>query len=264
MAASISSPTGVLTVKGDLSMVGADADSSSSAVANMTLQPSPLPERATGADGTAADARNGAGAEGSVPAEGSAEAGAASLLQLRASHLDADRLSVRGVRQWALVHADDFDGADTAQHGWRADGAEAGAFVQLSEGAGGAFLGGHCATAGAPVGRTFALPEHSQLRVQARVHFIDDWPAGSVAFLQVDGAHAWLDTAHVDGKRHVDGKPSGLNLAGGPHPERRWGVPVDVSLRHVAPSAFVQFGSSLGGDPCDASYGVDDVHVWVR
>ena len=85
--------------------------------------------------------------------------------------------------------------------------------------------------------------------------------AHSIPFRQVDGAHAWVDAAHVDGRRP---SASGVNLAGGPHPERRWGVPVDVSLRHASPTAFVQFGSSLADDPCDASYGVDDVHVWVR
>ena len=53
-------------------------------------------------------------------------------------------------------------------------------------------------------------------------------------------------------------------LAGGPHPERRWGVPVDVAMPHTGATALIEFGSSLDEHSCDESFGVDDVQVHIR
>ena len=90
------------------------------------------------------------------------------------------------------------------------------------------------------------------LRVGARVHFVDGWE-GETAFLQVDGAYAWVDTARAH--------PNGLNLAGGPQPDARFGVPVDAVVAHTAPSVLLEIGSTLDEHACDESYGVDDVQV---
>ena len=119
-------------------------------------------------------------------------------------------------------------------------------------------MGGHCKTAGTTVRRHFGdLPDHSQLRVQARYHFIDSWE-GEAAFLQIDGKLAWMDSA----ESHTT--PTGINVAGGPHPERRWGVPVDVVMPHSAATALIEFGSSLDEHACDESFGIDDVEIHVR
>ena len=160
--------------------------------------------------------------------------------------------------QWALVAADDFETGE--QQDWLHPevAGQPASFVQLSEGVGGSYLGGHCETAGTTVRRRFDnLPDHSHLRVQARYHFIDSWE-GETAFLQIDGKMAWMDTAD---SRDA---PPGINVAGGPHPERRWGVPVDVVLPHSGATALIEFGSSLDEHACDESFGVDDVQLHVR
>ena len=170
---------------------------------------------------------------------------------LEVGSLETATLTVHGQRQWALVHHHDFE-ADG--HGW-ADAAT-GAFIELSEGG---YLGGHCKTgAGTTVRRRFDLPPHTQLRVGARVHFVDGWE-GETAFLQVDGAYAWLDSADAS-RAH----PAGLNLAGGPQPDARFGVPVDAVVAHTAPSVLLEIGSTLDEHACDESYGVDDVQIHVR
>ena len=162
--------------------------------------------------------------------------------------------------QWALVAVDDFDSGE--QQDWlhpEVDGLPA-SFVQLSEGVGGSYLGGHCETAGTTVRRRFDnLPDHSHLRLQARYHFIDSWE-GETAFLQIDGKMAWMDTA--DSRDAPPG--AGINVAGGPHPERRWGVPVDVVMAHSGATALIEFGSNLDEHACDESFGVDDVQLHVR
>jgi hypothetical protein len=182
--------------------------------------------------------------------------GAASFLEVGSLH--TERLIQHRRRQWALVAVDDFDTGE--QQDWlhpEVDGLPA-SFVQLSEGVGGSYLGGHCETAGTTVRRRFDnLPDHSHLRLQARYHFIDSWE-GETAFLQIDGKMAWMDTAD---SRDA---PPGINVAGGPHPERRWGVPVDVVMAHSGATALIEFGSNLDEHACDESFGVDDVQLHVR
>jgi len=182
--------------------------------------------------------------------------GAASFLEVGSLH--TERLIQHRRRQWALVAVDDFDAGE--QQDWlhpEVDGLPA-SFVQLSEGVGGSYLGGHCETAGTTVRRRFDnLPDHSHLRLQARYHFIDSWE-GETAFLQIDGKMAWMDTAD---SRDA---PPGINVAGGPHPERRWGVPVDVVMAHSGATALIEFGSNLDEHACDESFGVDDVQLHVR
>jgi len=169
---------------------------------------------------------------------------------IEADSVHAERLVQHGTPQWALVHHEDFE---TATHGWQD---ATGSFIEVSEGAGNGYLGGHCKTAATTARQRISLPKHTHLRVQARVHFIDAW-AGESAFLQVDGRPEWLETAD-------SASGAGLNVAGGPHPERRFGVPVDVTLPHTGATALIEFGSSLEQHACDASFGVDDVHVLVR
>jgi len=184
--------------------------------------------------------------------------GAASFLEVGSLH--TERLIQHQRRQWALVAVDDFDSGE--QQDWlhpEVDGLPA-SFVQLSEGVGGSYLGGHCETAGTTVRRRFDnLPDHSHLRLQARYHFIDSWE-GETAFLQIDGKMAWMDTA--DSRDAPPG--AGINVAGGPHPERRWGVPVDVVMAHSGATALIEFGSNLDEHACDESFGVDDVQLHVR
>ena len=182
---------------------------------------------------------------------------AASFLEV--GTLQTERLVQHRQRQWALVHHDDFESG--AQQDWVHADDSAGvpaSFVQLSSGGGGAHLGGHCQTAGTTVRRRFDnLPQHTHLRLQARYHFIDSWE-GETAFLQIDGQTAWMDSA--DSRSG----PPGINVAGGPTPERRWGVPVDVVMPHDGATALIEFGSNLDQDACDESFGVDDVQLHVR
>jgi hypothetical protein len=247
---------GDLAVAGDLSVSriesGALTVNGSISVAK-TLRTTLL--RASSAQVTLLETDSLASPTGQLKVEGelsmaNANGGAPSFLE--AQSVQAQQLVQHGMRQWALVHHEDFEAAG---HGWH--DAASGSFIETSAGAGNAFLGGHCKTAAATARRRFSsLPEHTHLRVQARVHFIDAW-AGESAFLQVDGRPEWLETAD-------SASGAGLNVVGGPHPERRFGVPVDVTLAHTGASALIEFGSSLEQHACDASFGVDDVHVLVR
>jgi len=176
---------------------------------------------------------------------------------------------------WDLVSVDGFDGGNAGA--WNVLGNPD---MKLSThcGDGNFFLGGHCLTAGHEAERQFLLPmPHEQLHISATFHFIDSW-FGEIAFAKVDGEFVWLDS-HGSPHNHTgiamdgsgaSGVPSSLlhrskSTCGSPdHPDTRLGSTFDVYVPHNSSSVTISFGSSLNRDPCQASWGVDNVHVFVR
>ena len=201
----------------------------------------------------------------------------------------AQRVVVDGVRQWQLVHFDDFDRKEgeehlkddpaSTAHGWgnthlgtcANDDDDDGSSTETNEvivaggaGAGGRdrFLGGHCKLGGdSKVGRVYeGLPEHTTVRIKASFHFLDRWE-GETGFAAVDGHYVWADTADVSG---IDAR-RGLNMCGGDSPDAKFGAPIDITMPHTGDKIKLEFGAKLAGKhPCDASWGVDDVMVYVR
>eukprot|EP00824_Muranothrix_gubernata_P024518 TRINITY_DN7251_c0_g1_i1.p2 TRINITY_DN7251_c0_g1~~TRINITY_DN7251_c0_g1_i1.p2 ORF type:complete len:358 (-),score=68.05 TRINITY_DN7251_c0_g1_i1:857-1783(-) len=159
-------------------------------------------------------------------------------------------LQMGGVRQWKMVVHEDFDVQDEVE-GW--------SFLQLSTCAGHSFLGGPCKESGNRLSKLFEkLPPHRQLRVTARYHFIDSWE-GETAFLQVDDRVVWMDSHDAR-----PGAEKGLNVCGGSAPEVRFNRPIDVTIPHMDDSVNLSFASTMDKHPCDASFGVDDIMLYVR
>ncbi len=137
------------------------------------------------------------------------------------------------------------------------------------------FMGGHCVLANGPARKSFTdLPPHTQIRVTARYHFIDNW-TGQTAFAAVDGSYVWTQSHRLP--TSIVAGVNGLQLCGSEQfPETRLSSPIDVSLPHTADSVTVSFGAHSSSDAavrslqdekqnaCDRSFGVDDVAVWVR
>jgi len=189
----------------------------------------------------------------------------------------AEEVVVSGVKQWALVRQEHFQ---TTPEGWTlVDGEAVTATTHCGIGAvliTDSFLGGHCQLANGPVQKTFgALPPHSQVRLTARYHFIDQW-SGETAFAQMDGQYVWTQSHAVQSSSL---SPRGIQLCGSAlYPETRLSSPIDVALPHSGDSLRIAFGAhsaNSGSDAqrslsaeqslaCTRSFGVDDVAVYVR
>jgi len=164
----------------------------------------------------------------------------------------ATEVIVGGVKQWRLLKHDDFD---TDLNGWNAPGRG-----RCGEKTKDFFLGGHCLTSSRNATKIFSgLPSHTQVRITARVHFLDKWD-GEVAFMRADGNVVWADTATSSSPV----KNSLGNLCGGSYPDSRLSVPIDVTLQHGSSDLEIQFGSSLEGDACDHSCAVGDVIIYAK
>jgi len=123
------------------------------------------------------------------------------------------------------------------------------------------FIGGHCVEAaggGNALRKLYkGLRAHSQIRISARFHFIDQWN-GEAAYAMVDNQIVWLDT-------HRSSSSNLLNVCGGPLFGSRLGSVVEVVVPHTGENLELSFGAMLQGtDPCDKSFGVDDIVIELR
>lgn len=116
------------------------------------------------------------------------------------------------------------------------------------------------------------------MRVQARVHFIDDWQGESV-WLKLDGQTVWIKEhkwcnqlieTMCRPRRDDDAEDQGftLNVCGDPNFPDQLSVQVDGTVTHSSDELKVTFGSNVReGEGEDSSrvatWGVDDVRVHV-
>lgn len=172
--------------------------------------------------------------------------------------LSSGGFSMNGVRQWQLVHGEVFNEEGDFAVGWDR--------TQVSQCAGVYMIGGYCKMGRGEIRKTFQnLPAHSQLRVVANFHFIDNW-IGETGYLKLDANEAG-DPVIVWSDQHAQTKSkNGISLCGqGSTPEGKFSVPVDVVISHRAGSAQLVFGSTMeNSDPCDESWGVSGIEIYVR
>jgi len=249
----LSSPTGTIVIEGDL-----------------------LITHSRGLEfGTAGTALNGTK---SLKAKKHGQKGAAPSKSAKGMSFLAEDVVVGGVKQWALIRQEHFQnvGVDV-DNGWRLVGTNEGPIatsVCERMSSNDRFLGGHCQLSNGPVRKRFThLPSHSQLRLTARYHFIDNW-TGETGYASIDNNYVWTQTHRI--------LPSavnvGMQLCGSDrYPETRMSSPIDVTAAHTADHVWISFGShsaSSGGKPrslkeeqqsaCDRSFGIDDVEIYIR
>jgi len=100
------------------------------------------------------------------------------------------------------------------------------------------------------------LPKHTQIRITATVHFIDDWQ-GETAWLKLNNFYVWTESHD---QKSVAGKFSmcGSDL----YPESRFSAPIDVIWSHKSKSLQLSFGSNLDGS--DARFAISNVAIHTR
>lgn len=162
-------------------------------------------------------------------------------------------IKVRGVSQWKLVAEEDFS---ITPSGWTNN--------TVSECGGINMLGGYCHFGGGEVQKTFNdLPSHTSVRIQATYHFIDAWDTES-GFMRVNnGKDGEMQYLWIDRYSAFAGN-NGINVCGGRWPEGKFASPIDAVIPHKATSIKIGFGSTIEQDPCDESFGVSGLRIYIR
>jgi hypothetical protein len=173
---------------------------------------------------------------------------------------------VAGVKQWALIDLDTFDAIGTPE-GSLADTTASTAWStndrSFCSTAHDVFLGGHCLFGSTQTSRTYrGWPEHTRVRIRARVHYIDRWN-GEAVTLYAGGTPVWSQAhAWCTGFLEQMCVKNGVDTCGKSTPDRL-SVRAEATFDHTGPTLNIGFASSLpkGTDACQTSWGVDDVSV---
>lgn len=158
--------------------------------------------------------------------------------------------SVSNISQWNLQEHDDFE-EESLIEGWNYDKTN-----QCKEG-GNKFLGGYCQLSNNEISKTYSLPEHSEIRVTASYHMFDNWE-GEIGYMKIDNKIQWMRAGKTDPKK-------GINICGDKKiNDPGYNLQIDISLPHTEDNVVVSFGSTLDKDSCNASFGVDDVMIYIK
>lgn len=165
--------------------------------------------------------------------------------------LEVDQyISFDGVKQWKLVHIEDF----SEPKGWTDN--------SNSECAGVVMLGGYCLFSSQEVTKSFEdLPTHSAVKIVANYHFIDAW-IGETGYLKalIEGENQYVWTEGYKAGQAGTGK----NLCGAHHDEGKFFAGIEVVLPHTEDKLELTFGATLEEDPCDESWGVSGLQIYTR
>jgi len=187
----------------------------------------------------------------------------ASFSNVLARTVHTDQLIIGNIPQWQVVREDTFSemspafldleaaGADP-YNGWKIDPAK----NQITQCAGLYILTIDDSKSG--VEKTYSkLPRHTQLRITATAHFIDDWQE-ETAFMRLNDQYAWTESHGLrNGALSISVCGSQL------FPETKFSVPIDISIPHTADSVKISFGTTTEKGS-QARFGLSSVSVHTR
>ena len=165
--------------------------------------------------------------------------------------LEVDKhLSFDGVKQWKLVHIEDF----SEPSGWTDN--------RNSVCAGITILRGYCIFSDKEVTKTFSdLPSHTLVKIIANYHFIDAW-IGETGYLKIDleGEMEYVWTEGYKAGQAGEGK----NVCGAHHAEGKFFTGIEVVVPHSESNLKITFGATVEEDPCDESWGVSGLQIFTK
>ncbi|EPR61882.1 hypothetical protein TGRUB_234507 [Toxoplasma gondii RUB] len=128
------------------------------------------------------------------------------------------------------------------------------------------FLGGPCKfAANRATGTYLNVPRHSEVKIKARVHFFDEW-TGQNLYMKLGNTIVWTASHNWCPKGFAqDCASRGVDACGHSYPDTL-SKSLEVAVPHSAPFLAITFGSTFddGANPCTASWGVDDVAIYLR
>ena len=159
------------------------------------------------------------------------------------------------LNQFYLFYSDDFQ---SNSKGWSNDATSVCGTNNNN------FLGGPCKFSDTITEKTYnEIPPHKEIRITATFHFFDDW-AGEEAYMLVNDTPIWSDSySWCPGVIIWLCKKKSINVCGNEKSDRL-GVPIDVTFRHTDSFFKLLFKTSLKKDACQASWGVDNINIYIR
>ena len=171
--------------------------------------------------------------------------------QINNLNLKNDFYKVNGIKQWTLISYDDFSSSENIKDY---------SFQQLmscNSKNENLFIGGHCLLSKEEVSKKFYIGySHETIRIKASYHMFDNWN-GEMGYMKINDQIVWA-------KEGKSNEKNGINICGGDYNDPAFNLGIDVVVPHNESEVIVSFGSTLDKDPCEASYGFQDVMLYIK
>lgn len=162
-------------------------------------------------------------------------------------------LTVGHVHQWSLIHIENFQAPQA--EGWSNN--------TVTDCGGVSMLGGYCQfSAGETRKEYVGIPSHTYLRLIANFHCIDEWH-GETGYLAI-GTTSIMNKVWST-KYDINNANKPINICGDSDKgEAQFSNLIDVMIPHDSSSVIVAFGSSLEEQPCEKSWGISGLQLYIR
>ena len=160
---------------------------------------------------------------------------------------------IRSINQWKLIYEEDFS---EGVSGWSNN--------TVSNCSGVYMLGGYCHFGGGEASKTYrSLSNHTQVKIEATYHFIDAWD-GESGYMKINnGKNGEMEYAWIEKYSAFLGS-NGINVCGGRWSEGKFASPISIVIPHKNDSITIAFGATIEQDPCDESFGVSGIRIYIR
>ena len=158
---------------------------------------------------------------------------------------------VNGIKQWSLISYDDFSSSENIKD-WSFQ-----KLMSCNDNNGNLFIGGYCLLSKEEVSKKFFIGySHESIRVKASYHMFDNWN-GEMGYMKINDQIVWA-------KEGKSNEKNGINICGGDYNDPYFNLVIDVTIPHNESDVTITFVSTLDKDPCDASYGFQDVMLYIK
>lgn len=162
-------------------------------------------------------------------------------------------LTVGNVHQWSLIHIENFEAPQA--DGWSNN--------TVTDCGGVSMLGGHCQfSAGETKKEYVGIPTHTYLRLKANFHCIDEWH-GETGYVSI-GSNNLMNKVWST-KYDINNAIKPINICGdNDKGEAQFSNLIDVMISHESSSIIIAFGSTLEEQPCEKSWGISGLQIYIR
>ncbi|KRX09727.1 hypothetical protein PPERSA_02599 [Pseudocohnilembus persalinus] len=106
------------------------------------------------------------------------------------------------------------------------------------------------------------LPLHTEIKIQFNVHFFDNWE-GEVVYSKLDENFIWSQGYNWCDKFLPETcQKQGINVCGQDKPDKLSNF-VQFQGKHSSSEINLTIGSNINKDPCTASWGIDDIMIFI-
>jgi hypothetical protein len=125
-------------------------------------------------------------------------------------------------------------------------------------------LGGYCVLSHDEISKKYKIEKSfSEIKINVNFDFFDKWE-GESAYMKINDKVVWVDKYNwCDKLLTYRCKEKGINVCGAEYPDRI-NVPIEIILPLNENEFTISFGSNIEKNSCEASWGIENIEIYIR